>query len=142
MTDYIKINRRDWLKRALSKTKDVSLKATSSAVGNFAEISDTLKEYRWESVSGNWELMDSPKQIMFKGKSVFLVRNDEQLLALQGICPIDKQLIFWQGHTKQFYCPNCEQRYDKAGISINDSELMLNSIPARIAEDRIQLRID
>ncbi|OEH84365.1 hypothetical protein BHU72_11215 [Desulfuribacillus stibiiarsenatis] len=148
MSEFIKMNRRDWIKRALTKTKDASLKTTIQAAGSFADLSETLKEYKWETLISNRDFTVSPKQLMFRGKLLFLVRVDGQVKALHGICPVDQQLIFWQGHTQQFFCPSCNHRYNSLGNSVrtDDSDeerkVHLQAIPVRVVNEQIQLKID
>ncbi len=141
MSDYIKMNRRDWFKRAFSKTKEVSLKTTSRVAGDFAEVSDTLKEYRWDTVMPSRDLGDNPKQLLYQGKAVFILRDGQKVRALRGVCSVDKQLVFWQGHTKQFYCPHCETRYDMMGYAVKlDSDAKLHAYHVREQNDSIQIR--
>lgn len=142
MSDYIKMNRRDWLKRAFSKTKEVSLKATSNALGNFVGVSDTLKEYRWENILPFQELGSSPKQLMYKGRSVFVIRHQGTVSVYQGICPVDNKLVNWQNHTQQFYCPHCETRYKTSGKALHDETISLYKYPIRIKEGKIQVRTE
>ncbi|OEF95782.1 Rieske (2Fe-2S) protein [Desulfuribacillus alkaliarsenatis] len=143
MSDYIKMNRREWFKQAFTKTKDASLKTTSRAAGSLADISETLKEYKWETVANDRDLTDDrPKQIMFQGKSVYLLRVDGKYLGFQGICPEDKQLIFWRAHSKQFYCPSCGSVYNLDGSCQQDENLSLTTYPARLHDEAIQLRVD
>lgn len=142
MSDYIKMNRREWFKQAFTKTKEASLKTTSHAMGSFVEVSDTLKEYRWVRVTAERDLGTSPKQVMVKGKTIYLVRQDDKIKALEAICPSDNILVFWQGHMKQFYCPICEKRYHTDGICKEDETIKLNELPTRVDQEVIQVRLD
>ncbi len=142
MSDYIKMNRRDWLKRAFSKTKEVSLKATSNALGNFSGVSNTLSEYQWETLISFLDLGSSTKQLMYRGKSVFVVRHQGSIHVYQGVCAVDKQLINWQNHTQQFYCPYCETRYKTSGQALHDETITLYKYPVRIKDGKIQVRVE
>lgn len=157
MAEYEKkMNRRDMLREMLSKGRDTTLKVTTQAVGEYAELSNVLKEYRWEQVNLSSELTDKPRQVMYKSKPYFVAKLEDEVIALEAICPLDQQMIFWQNHTGSYNCLMCRQQYDIWGQAIDSSEdtnveestetvgpgPQMRQVMARLNEGNLQFRVD
>ena len=113
-----KMNRRDMLKELIDKGRDTSLKVTTQAVGEYAELSEVLREYRWEQVDLTSPLSDKPRQVMYKSRPYFVSKLADEVIALDAICPVDQQMIFWQNHSQTYNCLMCRQKYDSRGWAV------------------------
>lgn len=142
MSDYIKMNRRDLFKDVLDKTKETSLKATVRAIGEYAELSDILSDYTWETVNVSLEQLHKPKMVMFNSKPYFVMVNEDGLTAVDGVCPNDGKMIYWQNQNQQYTCLGCKNIYDKRGKSLDEEKNNLKKVIVRENNGKVQFKIN